>query len=46
GAALNHKFYKNTSLTLKYDIKNVLYAAGGPDDYGVRVAGLSLKTTF
>ncbi len=48
GAALNHKFYKNTSLTLKYDIKNVLYAAEptGPADYGIRVVDLSLKTTF
>ena len=46
GAALNHKFYKNTSLSLKCDVKNVLYSTAGVPNYKIRAIDLSLKTTF
>jgi len=51
GTALTHQFHESTSLTLKYDIKKMLYADTEPTNteptnFGVRIIDISLKTSF
>lgn len=46
GTALTHQFHESTSLTLKYDIKKMLYADTESTNFGVRIIDISLKTSF
>ncbi|MEA4884964.1 MAG: S-layer homology domain-containing protein [Clostridia bacterium] len=47
GLALAQSLYKSTTLSIKYDVKDVYYVpATGYRDYGARIVDLSLKTAF